>query len=627
MSENAGANGEPKEMVTDDQVATGEEAAKRAAAVERERLPDGVTVPPVISARIIEPLRIFISYRIDPDAPLASALKRLIENAIDPPPEVFVSGDGGLRPSNVGFKRQLQAAAQSAHAFVAIISNASKEREWIFFEAGAAWGRDLIYAPVLVGARPEDLSSTIAEYQALNSGSKEDMNKLMTALAERVGATVKERFGQRYQAFSRTVNQYLTGNPDGENTEKGSGLHTAYRLAGQGEVEQSNEIFDRLEEEAKNTEDRCQLRVYRLQAQKKPQELTRLLSQLDDVLKNTSTFNYHIAMLTDRPQLRDEHLRKAIEIGKGRNAILAILERSRLDFRLGEDERGTQALMTLIKKRSDDYSEKAAKLLVELVLDLSAYEKLLIYLAGLTGARTEGYRDIVELARKSGWNALHLYAAEKLDDLESTGSSANSRGIARAQVELPSLAFESYAEAAKRGVSVARCNMAGMIIGGSSAAAGLAVIDEHKGPFDAADRGYPHALRANLERALDTEREKENGILKKAERQFEALWAFAERILLISDREAFQVSGRFEFGVDTITFDKSGAHATSLLGSGNVQNLRVFGQNAFVFQSEKNVVFLNRMPDRVEALCLEDFCDAGGTRWCQWIGQSENSPA
>src|ERR1051325_264684 len=97
-----------------------------------------------------EALCIFVSYRTTGDARLATALKKLIENAIEPQPSVFVSGDGGLRPSNLGLKQQLQSAAQRAHAFVAIITNSSKDREWIFFEAGAAWGRDLLYAPVLI---------------------------------------------------------------------------------------------------------------------------------------------------------------------------------------------------------------------------------------------------------------------------------------------------------------------------------------------------------------------------------------------------------------------------------------------------------------------------------------------
>src|SRR5436305_155456 len=83
---------------------------------------------------------VFVSYRVDPDGPLAEALKELIESAIEPAPEAFVSGAGGLRPSALLYPTQLQQAAKSADAFVGIITNASKDRAWIHFEAGAAWG-------------------------------------------------------------------------------------------------------------------------------------------------------------------------------------------------------------------------------------------------------------------------------------------------------------------------------------------------------------------------------------------------------------------------------------------------------------------------------------------------------
>ena len=174
-------------------------------------------------------------------------MKRLIEGAIDPQPIVFVAGDGGLRPSNIGFKRQLQTAAQNAHAFVAVITNASKDREWIFFEAGAAWARDLMYAPVLVGARPEDLPTSIGDYQALNSQSKDDMLRLVTTLAELTGAQVRERFGQRYQAFARTVNERLQGDLGNEAEDDAATrdpVLRAYRFAILGETEQANELFD-----------------------------------------------------------------------------------------------------------------------------------------------------------------------------------------------------------------------------------------------------------------------------------------------------------------------------------------------------------------------------------------------
>ena len=216
--------------------------------IRQEEEPSNVNaqISELPSGRVTETLRVFISYRVKPDGPIASALKKLIESSIEPQPEVFVSGDGGIRPSNLGFKQQLQDAAQKAHAFVAIITNSSKEREWIFFEAGAAWGRGKTYVPVLVGARPEELSSTIGDYQALNSQSRDDMHRLMTALAECVGSDVSERFGVRYRPFAKLVDEYLNGRLGSTKGEINEELQKAYRLGTQGDLDQSNELFDRL---------------------------------------------------------------------------------------------------------------------------------------------------------------------------------------------------------------------------------------------------------------------------------------------------------------------------------------------------------------------------------------------
>ncbi|MEH2277539.1 MAG: hypothetical protein V7K40_22805 [Nostoc sp.] len=114
--------------------------------------------------KVSSEFEVFISYRDSPDQGLAVALKELIEGAIEPQPHVFVAGAGGLRPSNIGYKPQIQAAAQSSRAFIAIITQQSKEREWLFFEAGAAWGRNQLYAPLLVGTSPSELASTMADY-------------------------------------------------------------------------------------------------------------------------------------------------------------------------------------------------------------------------------------------------------------------------------------------------------------------------------------------------------------------------------------------------------------------------------------------------------------------------------
>src|SRR5687767_6356281 len=128
--------------------------------------PDGLAM--AISSRArTEEFQVFISYRVKPDETLAAELKLLVESAIEPSPRVFVSGVGGLRVSADGYRQQLQNAAQQTKAFIAVVTQASVDREWIVFEAGAAFGRGVIYAPLLIDIAPGDLPSSIGGYQAV----------------------------------------------------------------------------------------------------------------------------------------------------------------------------------------------------------------------------------------------------------------------------------------------------------------------------------------------------------------------------------------------------------------------------------------------------------------------------
>ena len=126
---------------------------------------------------------VFISYRVDPDEVLAEALKRLIEAAITPSPQVFVATVGGLRPDVVTFHEQLRAAAQQAGVFVGVFTLASRKREWMFFEAGAAWGQGAVYAPVLFDIDPSEMPSTVAGYQATFPRKPATVRQLLKAIA------------------------------------------------------------------------------------------------------------------------------------------------------------------------------------------------------------------------------------------------------------------------------------------------------------------------------------------------------------------------------------------------------------------------------------------------------------
>jgi hypothetical protein len=82
---------------------------------------------------------------------------------------------------------------------------ASKDREWIFYEAGAAWGRGAIYIRLLVDVEHNELPSSIADYQACRAHDRDDMERLISALADQLGAERRTRFGNRLAAFQRQL--------------------------------------------------------------------------------------------------------------------------------------------------------------------------------------------------------------------------------------------------------------------------------------------------------------------------------------------------------------------------------------------------------------------------------------
>jgi hypothetical protein len=146
---------------------------------------------------------IFISYRVTPDEPIAAAMKELLESCLNPKPFVFVSGLGGIVPSEYPSHAQIQRAAKNAEAFVAIITKNSREREWIFFEAGAAWVREVLYAPLLAGVDFDGLPSPINSYQATEYATEDKVRELMREFAHQSHRHGYLRGDRRRRRFQR----------------------------------------------------------------------------------------------------------------------------------------------------------------------------------------------------------------------------------------------------------------------------------------------------------------------------------------------------------------------------------------------------------------------------------------
>ncbi|WP_335089291.1 hypothetical protein [Nostoc sp.] len=119
------------------------------------------------------------------------------------------------------------------------------------------------------------------------------------------------------------------------------------------------------------------------------------------------------------------------------------------------------------------------------------------------------------MALDNKWSSLLTYSAQCADQVDVQGTAANNLGRAFSELKLYSLAYLAYAKAAEAGVSVAKVNIANLHLWNPLPAAGLKLLKEHTGTYDAADAGYPYHIRAELERSVQNEQKTVNELHKQ----------------------------------------------------------------------------------------------------------------
>jgi hypothetical protein len=94
---------------------------------------------------------------------LATRIKRDFRNAVEP----FVTSDPEtLRPGDPWFEN-LSDKLRRCDIQILLLSRAALERPWVYFEAGAAWARDIRQIPLChSGLRPGDLAMPLSKFQA-----------------------------------------------------------------------------------------------------------------------------------------------------------------------------------------------------------------------------------------------------------------------------------------------------------------------------------------------------------------------------------------------------------------------------------------------------------------------------
>jgi hypothetical protein len=150
---------------------------------------------------------VFISFAHE-DEEIASALKHLIVEELEPEGAVFLSSD--VKPGDQWIVK-VREALESCEVILCLLSARSARRPWINFEAGAAWIQKRPVIPVCLGkmskASLSQLPQPYSERQAVALPGQEDV--LLKAVAEYLG---KVWFPTTESRGAELIAQY-TGEP------------------------------------------------------------------------------------------------------------------------------------------------------------------------------------------------------------------------------------------------------------------------------------------------------------------------------------------------------------------------------------------------------------------------------
>lgn len=130
---------------------------------------------------------VFVSH-VHEDARLAAEIRRWVDEALLGAVEFFISSDDASLPPGSDWPTMLKKSLADASIALLIISPASIERRWIYFEAGAAYLRGIPVVPICVnGVTLASLQPPLMFFQALELPNQESERRLVRLIAEHTG--------------------------------------------------------------------------------------------------------------------------------------------------------------------------------------------------------------------------------------------------------------------------------------------------------------------------------------------------------------------------------------------------------------------------------------------------------
>ena len=166
---------------------------------------------------------VFLSH-IHEEKELALELKDAIEREFSGFVDVFVSSDGTSIPKGTNFLDRIQSALIDCIGAIYLISPSSVIRNWINFELGAVWtrnvlsklsgGPDILTIPIChSGISPSELPTPLNNLNAIEANRPDDLNSAFTSIQYCVGGKgpLRTDFGALAGQISKIEGKYTIG--------------------------------------------------------------------------------------------------------------------------------------------------------------------------------------------------------------------------------------------------------------------------------------------------------------------------------------------------------------------------------------------------------------------------------
>jgi TIR domain len=151
-------------------------------------------------------MKIFISHS-SVDSAVAEEFVELLRAAfVISAEEIRCTSVAGFKlEAGVDSNEQLRQEVFESAAFIALLSAASLQSNYVLFELGARWGAKRYLAPVLIsGATPALLKAPLNAIHAISAGSQTDMHQLIDSISKNIGLPA-----EKPHAFAKALTKFI----------------------------------------------------------------------------------------------------------------------------------------------------------------------------------------------------------------------------------------------------------------------------------------------------------------------------------------------------------------------------------------------------------------------------------